>query len=1233
MRLLLLTFFPLLALVALAPAAGALDWQPAAGGRVAELAARPNGKAGFTSLSGRETGVAFTNLLTEERGITNQIYMSGAGVACGDVDGDGWCDVYFCGLDSPNALYRNLGGWKFQDVTASAGVTCADQASTGAVFADVDGDGDLDLLVNALGRGTRLFLNNGRGGFREDTMAAGLASRSAAMSLALADVDGDGDLDLYVANYRSSTFQDAPALRFRVSVTNGVRAISMIDGRPVTPEEAVRFAVNPRGNTILENGEADVLWLNDGRGRFTAASWTDGTFRDEAGLPLSAPPYDWSYSVMFRDMNGDGSPDIYVCGDSDSPDRIWLNDGGRRFRAMSAHALRQTSFSSMGVDFADLNRDGFDEFFVADMLSRERTLRHRLMVDRSPPSPVGLGGERVAVPRNTLFLNRGDGTYAEMAQFAGVEASDWSWCPVFLDVDLDGYEDLLITTGLERSLRDADARQRIEVIKARQKLSTREFQELRKSMPRLDTPNYAFRNRGDLTFEMAGDAWGFNSRLVSQGMALADLDNDGDLDVVINVLNGPALAYRNDASAPRVGVRLKGAGGNTRGIGAKIKFLGGAVPLQSQEMIAGGRYLSGDDAMRVFAPGKATNALSIEVTWRSGGRSVLSDLKPDSVYEVTEAKSTSALGSPKPAARPFFKEVSEILSHVHHEEPFNDFQRQPLLPRRFSQLGPGVSWCDFNGDGRDDLIIGAGRGGELGVFMNNGQGGFERISVLDLTGKLGGDAATVLNVPSSAGSTLLLAVSNYETGSTNESSVLRFDISAQTVQPGEALPGQESSAGPMALADVDGDGELDLFVGGRVVPGRYPEPASSRLWRGVGGQFRLEEDASKLFANVGLVSGAVFSDLDGDGFPELILACEWAAVRVFRNVRGKFTEATNLPGLAKFTGWWNSVTTGDFDGDGRMDIVAGNWGRNCKHQFYVTKPLRILYGDWLDDGGVQMLEAFDDPASGKVLPWRHREALMQAMPWLEERFPTATTYSMAGIADIVGERRAAMKELSAATLDSMVFLNRGDHFEARSLPMEAQLAPVFGVNVADFDGDGKVDIFLCQNFFDVDAETSRHDAGRGLWLKGDGRGEFAAVSGLQSGVVLHGQQRGSALGDYDGDGRIDLAVAQNGAATKLYHNEGARAGLRVRLKGAAGNLAGIGAVVRFAFGARLGPAHEIHAGSGYWSQDAAVIVMATPESPSRVLVRWPGGKTVQADVPAGAREIGIGFNGRITRLR
>jgi len=1279
---------PWLAGLLLHTVAGAQTWQEGPGYRFAPLRVPPGGRAGFTLLLPQETGIWFTNSLPESRSLTNTILPNGSGVAAGDVDGDGWCDLFFCGLQGGSRLYRNLGNWKFEDITERAGVLCSNLDATGAVFADVNGDGSLDLIVNSIGGGTHVFLNDGKGHFTRSPQV--LNAGRGGTSLALADADGSGRLDLYIANYRAATIMDAPGTRFNMRVVDNRVEVAGINGRPLTdPEWTNRFRFKTqtdehgRGKLAHEElGEPDLFCKNDGQGHFEAVSWTGGAFLDEEGKPLSAPPLDWGLSVAFRDFNGDGCPDLYVCNDFRSPDRFWLNDGHGWFRAAPLLALRETSFSSMGIDVADLNRDGYDDFMVVDMLSRDH--RRRLTQRNSmyaETSMMDSPDERIQYPRNTLFLNRGDGTYAEIAQYAGLEASEWSWAPIFLDVDLDGYEDVLIPNGFVRDNMNLDVQNRIRQATASKRVRSVEDLALRKMFPPLATPNLAFRNRGDLRFEEVGQQWGFNAATISQGTCLADLDNDGDLDVIVNNLNEAAGLYRNNTSAPRIAVRLRGLPPNTRGIGARIRVTGGPVA-QCQEMTCGGRYLSCDDTMRVFAAGSLTNRLRIEVAWRSGKRSWVPEARPNCLYEIFEPadagpqptaqrqpNSTAANGAPpsgggahQPAvqtpvastapsgAPPVFEDVSERLGHTHQAEPFDDFQRQPSLPKRLSQLGPGVCWWDVDGDGREDLIIGSGKGGQLAWYRNDGKGGFKRslpppstdvagqdgphavparsafpppwteVAARDQTSIVGWDRGAVL-----AGS------ANYEDGQASGSAVIAYQIASG--QAAEVAGAWDSSVGPLAVADYDGDGELDLFAGGRAKGGQYPAPASSRLYHGRQGKLVLDEANTARLREVGLVNGAVWSDLDGDGWPDLILACEWGPVRVFHNERGQLREVTRELGLDRFTGWWNGVTTGDLDGDGRLDIIATNWGRNSKYERYRKRPLRIYYGDFTQDGSVQCIESHFEPDMDRYVPSQALERVTQAIPFLVARFPTHQAWAEAGIEDVIGDRRAAIRYCEADWLETTVFLNRGDHFEARVLPLEAQLAPCFAVCVADYDGDGNEDIFLGQNFFAVGSDTSRYDAGRGLWLQGDGNGGFRAVPGQESGVKVYGQQGGAAVCDFDEDGRPDLVVTQNGAQTRLFHNLGGEPGLRVRLEGPDRNPRGIGAVLRLKFGPRLGPAREIHGGSGYWSQDAAVQVMATPTQPTQIWVRWPGGRWVTADLPPKAREVVVNCQGDVRQTR
>jgi len=1190
-----------------------LTWEAGAGSRSATLPAPTGATAGFKLLSLHEAGIRFTNNLSLQRAGENQNLMSGAGVAVGDVDGDGRPDIYFCNVEGPNALYRNLGNFQFEDITAAAGVACTNLASVGALFADLNGDGHLDLYVTSNGGPNAYFVNDGKGRFTDVVQSAGLVQlKLGGTTPAAADIDGDGDLDLLVANYGEFTILRGGA---DIGFTTDRNGRTVIRGR-----HARRLVLD--NGVLSELGDTNFVFRNNGNNTFTALNWTDGTFREADGQPFKKAPLDMTLTAMFRDLNGDGHPDIYECNDFQGPDRIWMNDGTGRFQEIAPLALRSTSVFSMGVSFADINHDGFDDFLVCDMLSRFHQLRMQQSgLTNTPPHVPGFIADRPQIRRNTLFLSRGDGTYAEIANYAGLEASDWSWNPVFLDVDLDGWEDMLISNGHARDTQDHDAIRRMG------SLGKQTVQASRTNLllfPLLQTPNMAFHNRRELTFAEVGAQWGFNSSNVTHGIAPADFDGDGDLDLVASCLNAPPLLYRNDTTAPRVAVRLRGKAPNTQAIGAKVKLLGGAVPSQQREVHAGGHYLSGGDTLQVFAAG-ASQKMSLEVAWRNGTRSVVPQVKAGRIYEIDEAGAQPAITPASPSVTPLFADLSESLNHTHAEENYDDMARQPSLYKKLSQPGPGVAWADLDADGDDDLVIAAGQSGQLGVFRNDGKGGFRKWEEAAWSDASIRDQTGVVALPGPTGAELIIGWSNYEDG-------LEVGPGARVIpfnsgKPGTTseLPATLSSTGPLALADLDGQGSFVLFVGGRAVPGRYPEAASSRLFKRGAKSWELDATLTKPFEKLGLVNGATFSDLTGDGQPELLLACEWGPVRVF-SFDGGVKELTKDLGLDRQIGWWNSVATGDFDGDGRLDIVAGNFGLNSPYKPTASSPVRLFHGDFDGNGTVELIESYDEPTLGNRPAPRHDRTLLEdAMPFLKVRFPVHADYAKATVPDLLGPAFEKSGKLAANQMASVVWLNRGGRFELQPLPMEAQFAPVFGINVADFDGDGAEDLFLAQNFFATSKVLPRLDAGRGLLLLGDGKGSFKPQRGQDSGVLVYGEQRGSAVSDFDGDGRVDLVVSQNGNQTKLLRNQTAKPGIRVRLKGPANNPGAIGAVIRPFIGDRAGPAREVRAGSGYLSQDSLVQVFGG--GVTKLEVRWPGGAKMESTVAVGAAGIELHSEG------
>ncbi len=1191
-----------------------LNWESGPSYRKAKLTIPAKGRAGFTSMPITQLGVNFSNKVSRVTLVKRSNLMNGSGVALGDVNGDGLCDIYFCRIEGANQLYLNLGNWRFRLASVERGVAAVDCLTRGAVFADIDGNGSLDLLLTTFRKGTRCLVNDGKGYFTDVTNEAGIESKSSGTTLAVGDIDGDSDIDLYVAN-----FGELALLR-----DGGAFAVRKIGGRSVvTGQHAKRLKII--NGKLIEFGEADFLYLNDGKGLFKRVPWRENRFLDYNGNPM-AQPMDFGLCAQIRDINTDGYPDIYVCNDFQTPDRIWINKGDGFFHEAGPVAVRSISYASMGVDFADIDRDGKLDFFVTEMLSRKPITR---LLKISPNSPVPSDArdivKRLQVARNTMFWNRGDGTYAEVGRYSGVEATDWSWQPVFMDIDLDGYEDLFVTNGHIHDVNDRDAiakYSRIAKIKREQVGSI--------MFPPFETANVAYRNLGNFRFSNVSREWGLDSIQMSHGVAAGDLDNDGDLDLVVNCLNQPALIYRNNVVAPRVAVRLKGLAPNTEGIGAKLTVIVGKLR-QTQEIISGGRYLSGDQAVRTFAMGDGQVNRSIEVVWPSGRASYINNPESNYIYEIIEP--VGEILEKKLSDNeglPFFEDASRLLNHTHAENDYDDTVLQPLLPKRLDRTGPSLGWYDYDDDGDEDLLIGASAGSSVAIYQNLGDGRFGQLASASGL-KVPGDVVSVCGWVNGVGvRQWLTAVSNYESPQSNaqiRSFRKSVGLGVSSKSLGDTMPG------PIAVADIDADGDLDVFVGGRAVTGHYPQSSISSLW--------INNDEGLVFAkgtlsdSHGIVNGAVFSDLDVDGYPELIVATEWGPVRVFKNQEGKFVEMTDALGMSGLTGLWQGVSTGDFNGDGKIDIVATNWGLNSPLKTNVINPPRLYYH--FAESGVPtslMLGVWDESKSA-YFPSKDLIHLFKGYPGLRGVFSTHREFAEAGVIKLSDYHEAESRSVTAVALQSMVFINLNEGFEAKPLHPEAQLSPAFGVSVGDLDGDGIDDLFLAQNFSAFPTNEDRLDAGRGLWLRGIGNANFTPVKGQDAGIAIYGDQKSIALADYDSDGKLDLIVSQNGGSTRLFRNNKAKQGLRVRLSGAKKNPDAIGSAARLLFGKSpsftMGTWREWQLGSGYGSQDGLVKVLAMPRSPTAIEVRWAGarGKSTITSLPAGIIEITLASSGEI----
>ena len=1215
----------------IAPAQAALEGEGPVRSR--PLIVAQGGKPGFVRLDAASTGLTFTNFVPESRHLTNQLLLDGGGVTAGDIDGDGRADVFLAGMGGTSALWRNLGGLTFANATPTAFAADSPLAAldaTGCAMADLNADGAVDLVINSHGQGTHVFLNDGHGVFR---VLPPLNPGRGGHSIAIADVDGDGWLDLYLANYRVRALMDMPNARATFKVVQGRTEVATVDGRPVTaPDLTNRFTVNARGG-VEELGEPDVLYLGFGGTNFVAVPWTEGAWLDADGQPLKTPPFEWGLAARFRDLDSDGRPELYVCNDFQSPDRLWRNEskpGQVRFRLAAPGTLRHTSRFSMGVDFADVNRDGHDDFLVLDMLSRDPVQRLTQLEDAAPSTAEQ--ADAAATPQydvNTLQMGRGDGTFFEAAAFAGVQASEWSWTPAFLDVDLDGWEDLLITTGQWRAARDLDVAAELRRLRQTRRMSDAELFAARRRYPRLEPPQVAFQNQGGRFRECAGE-WGFDFRGVAQGMCLADLDNDGDPDVLINHLNAVASVFRNESSAPRIAVRLLGDGGNRAGIGARIRVLPavpGSAPIQSQDMSAGGRYLSGDAPERTFAA-VGTGPWTVEVRWPDGRVSRTTNAVSDRLYEfqATGPIPASADVLVSSAVKPAFEDVSARLGHTNVSEVFDEFSRQPLLPRRLATEGPGIAWADLDGDAREELVLPGGYQGALQVFRVLPDLRFERLTNAPTS------RAQPMALPWNG--RLLVAESSYTDGTPHGA--------ALSAWPGgsPALAAGPNAVGTLATADIDGDGTCEVFVGARVIPGQWPRnPVSAMVGLTTNG-FEVRQ----VLTNAGLVTAAVFADLDLDGDVDLAVSCEWSEPRFFLNDAGRFSPwkrefrlgGTPLP-PGTFDGLWTSVNAGDFDGDGTPDLVLGNWGENSYWEVF-DRPWVAWHGDLDGDGTEDIFTGYAQPGVAMppgeplsaFLPMHGLGVLSGAVPALRERFKSHREFALANLEQMAGPGRTGLHRVSVHWPSSVVLLNRTNHWAILPLPESAQCSPVFGVAVADWDGDGREDLFLAQNFFGQNHGITRDDAGLGTLLRGRGDGRFEAVAAPASGIRIPGEGRAASVADIDSDGRPDLLVTQHGGSTRVFRNAGGRPGLRVRLDAGPGNRLGAGASARWLGAESAGPLRVWRFGAGHGASDSAVQVLARPQEGDGTLeIRWPGGKNSRVPVRAATRGVRVSIESRV----
>ncbi len=1054
----------------------------------------------LTGLPADSTGIAFANTITESPEVNYFTYIyayNGGGVAAGDVNNDGLVDLYFTGNQVPDRLYLNRGGLRFEDVTEKAiGPLAGAGWRTGVSMADVNGDGWLDIYVCRSGpsRDTALtrnlfYQNNGDGTFSERAQALGIADTTHSTQAAFFDADNDGDLDLYVMNH--------PPGR-----TLGLSNFAAF--------QAIKDHTAP----------TDRFYRNDG------ARFTERTY--EADLQN----YAYSLGLAVADLDQDGWPDIYEANDFDAPDLLYMNRRDGTFGEQLQFRLRHISNFGMGCDVADYNNDALPDIMTLDMTADDH-LRNKTNMGSMSPERFWAnvrGGYFFQFMVNTLQLNNGNGTFSEVAQLAGVARTDWSWAPLFADLDNDGWKDLVVTNGFKHDVRNNDyARGTYDKLK-----SGADFYGTLDLVPSTKLRNYLFRNNGDLTFADSSQAWGFTEPFNSNGAIYADLDNDGDLDLAINNLDDKAGLFRNNAvqqHADRHWLRLKLMHGKAPALGAKA-YVRHRGTVQYQELYPVRGYQSAVEPLLHFGLGALTTVDTLEVRWADGTVTVVPQVKADQVLTLEQEKGI-APGTAPATPQPLFADVREALNKdmVHQENLYDDFKLEVLLPHKQSEVGPMLATADVNGDGRDDVFMGGSYVRSASLWLQKADGGFiaapsqpwTRHKVQEQLGGL------FVDVDGDKDQDLLVIAGSNELDLRDPAYTHRLylnDGRGTFTEAANALPPMMTSGQRADAADIDNDGDQDILLGGRQTPAHYPfAPRSYLLVNDGKGRFRdATEQLAPGLMGPGLVTAVHFADLDNDRDPDVLVAGEWMGLLLFRNEAGHFLDATIPAGLKDLKGWWSSLATADLNGDGRQDIIAGNLGWNSKFHGTVDHPVHIYWADFDDNGRHDIVLAKE--RNGKQLPVRGRECSSQQCPLILKKFPTYAQFAESDLAGIyTPEKLAGALHREATWMWSTVLLSKPDgSYEARPLPNLAQVAPITGIVVLDVNGDGHLDLVCAGNNWGAEVETVRYDAGIGCVLLGDGKGGFAPVPATRSGFVAWGNVKDLAL------------IRRNGRATVLIAN-------------------------------------------------------------------------------------------------